>query len=108
MDRKVARGGSQPPDSASKSAKWQPLTSVAPQPESDDNDPFSLGDSDEEKESKTKDTREADSARLKEAARNSVSTESAEKPAKTLQERETGSTGLKDKAAEELLTGKST
>ncbi|KAL2354037.1 hypothetical protein BJ546DRAFT_92061 [Cryomyces antarcticus] len=36
-----------------KSAKWQPLTSVAPRPESDDNDPFSLGDSDEEQRSKS-------------------------------------------------------
>jgi hypothetical protein len=47
--------------------KWQPLTSVAPHPEPDDHDPFSLGDSDDE-ESKTKDTNPADTERLKKAA----------------------------------------
>lgn len=49
--------------------KWQPLTSVAPNPEPDDHDPFSLGDSDDE-ESKTKDTNPADTERLKKAASN--------------------------------------
>jgi hypothetical protein len=47
--------------------KWQPLTSVAPNPEPDDHDPFSLGDSDDD-ESKSKDTNPADSERLKKAA----------------------------------------
>ncbi|KAF1919893.1 hypothetical protein BDU57DRAFT_513204 [Ampelomyces quisqualis] len=47
--------------------KWQPLTSVAPNPEPDDHDPFSLGDSDDE-DSKTKDTNPADTERLKKAA----------------------------------------
>jgi hypothetical protein len=47
--------------------KWQPLTSVAPNPEPDDHDPFSLGDSDDE-DSKAKDTNPADSERLKKAA----------------------------------------
>ncbi|KAI4831894.1 hypothetical protein E4T44_09511, partial [Aureobasidium sp. EXF-8845] len=67
MDRRNQRQPS--PGAASKSAKWQPLTSIAPNPESDENDPFSLGDSDDEKETKTKDIRESDTARLKEAAR---------------------------------------
>lgn len=103
-DRKIQRQPS--PGSASKSAKWQPLTSVAPHPEADENDPFSLGDSDDEKEFKSKDIREADSARLKEAARNSISGESGE-PAKGLQPSErSGSLGHKDKEAEALLTGK--
>jgi hypothetical protein len=47
--------------------KWQPLTSVAPHPEPEDHDPFSLGDSDDE-DNKTKDTNPADSDRLKKAA----------------------------------------
>lgn len=104
-DRKLQKQAA--PGSAGKSAKWQPLTSVAPNPESEENDPFSLGDSDDEKESKeskSKDIKEADSARLKEAARNSVSGDSgdASKP-KALEKR--SSVGTKDKEAEEILTG---
>lgn len=53
---------------AGKQSKWQPLTSVEPSPVTD-NDPFSLGDSDDEKEAKTKDKdMKADEAeRLKKA-----------------------------------------
>jgi hypothetical protein len=76
------------------------LTSVAPAPE-DDNDPFSLGDDDEDKE-KTEDLRKEDSDRLKASARNSISAGSSNKP---LEEAETSSTG-RDKVAEELLAGK--
>ena len=47
--------------------KWQPLTSIAPNPESGDNDPFSLGDSDEEEAKKT-DLKADDTERLKKAA----------------------------------------
>lgn len=104
MDRKLSKANA--PNSSGK-AKWHPLTSVAPQPEAEDNDPFSLGDSDDEKESKSKDLREGDSARLKEAARNSVSAgESGQGPAKSLEENERGSVGTKDKDAEALLSGK--
>lgn len=39
------------PGSGGKTSKWQPLTSVDPSPVTD-NDPFSLGDSDEEKDAK--------------------------------------------------------
>lgn len=39
------------PGSGGKSSKWQPLTSIDPSPVAD-NDPFSLGDSDEEKDAK--------------------------------------------------------
>jgi hypothetical protein len=39
------------PGSTAKSSKWQPLTTVDPSPVAD-NDPFSLGDSDEEKDAK--------------------------------------------------------
>ena len=52
-----------------KAKKWQPLTSVAPHPE-EDNDPFSLGDDDDGE--KGEDLRKEDSARLKEAARTSI------------------------------------
>lgn len=47
--------------------KWQPLTSVAPHPEPDDHDPFSLGDSDDD-EAKAKDIKAEDTERLKKAA----------------------------------------
>lgn len=47
--------------------KWQPLTSVSPNPEPEDHDPFSLGDSDDE-EAKTKDIRAEDTERLKKEA----------------------------------------
>ncbi|KXT03907.1 hypothetical protein AC578_9305 [Pseudocercospora eumusae] len=85
-----------------KAAKWKPLTSVAPNPE-DDNDPFSLGDDEEDKD-KTDDLRKEDSERLKEAARNSVSGASGD-PARKPSESETTASG-RNKEAEELLSGK--
>lgn len=39
------------PPSSTKSSKWQPLSSVEPSPVTD-NDPFSLGDSDDDKDAK--------------------------------------------------------
>jgi hypothetical protein len=96
------------PSGVSKTAgkKWQPLTSVAPNPEADDNDPFSLGDSDEE-DRKT-DLKPEDTERLKESARKSVSEGSA---GATLTKEdsnlaETEKSGTKNKEAEELLKGK--
>ncbi|KAL3302336.1 CUE domain-containing protein [Colletotrichum asianum] len=54
-----------------KSSKWQPLSTVEPSP-INDNDPFSLGDSEDEREAKekaaTKDVKSDDSERLKKAA----------------------------------------
>lgn len=44
-----------------KPGKWQPLSTVEPSPMGD-HDPFSLGDSDDEKEFKTKDTKGDDPA----------------------------------------------
>ena len=56
------------PNTGGKSGKkWQPLTSVAPHPEPEDNDPFSLGDSDEEQDKKT-DLKPEDTERLKKTA----------------------------------------
>jgi hypothetical protein len=96
----------QPSPSAAggKSAKkWQPLTSIAPNPESEDNDPFSLGDSDEEEAKKT-DLKPEDTERLKKSA--SISEPSGE--GKTLEAAErSGSLATRNKDAEELLKGKS-
>ncbi|KAH7153122.1 hypothetical protein EDB81DRAFT_446860 [Dactylonectria macrodidyma] len=57
------------PGSASKTSKWQPLSTVDPSPITD-NDPFSLGDSEDEKETKEKpkDADTEDNDRLKKAA----------------------------------------
>jgi hypothetical protein len=41
------------PGSAGKTSKWQPLSMVEPSPVAE-NDPFSLGDSDDERETKDK------------------------------------------------------
>ncbi|EFQ96735.1 hypothetical protein MGYG_08660 [Nannizzia gypsea CBS 118893] len=49
---------------ASKSSKWQPLSTVEPSPVAD-NDPFSLGDSDDERESKPKEAKGEDSTAKK-------------------------------------------
>lgn len=58
-----------PPSSNTKASKWQPLSSMEPEPITD-NDPFSLGDSEDEKEvkEKPKDAKEDESERLKKAA----------------------------------------
>ncbi|KAF6821247.1 CUE domain-containing protein [Colletotrichum sojae] len=58
--------------SKAKSSKWQPLSTVEPSP-INDNDPFSLGDSEDEREAKdktasSKDAKSDDSERLKKAA----------------------------------------
>lgn len=57
--------------SSGKASKWKPLSAVEPTPITD-NDPFSLGDSEDEKEaskeSKPKDTKADDTERLKKAA----------------------------------------
>jgi hypothetical protein len=91
---------------AEKSKKWQPLTSVAPHPE-DDNDPFSLGDDDDEKDSKGEDLRKDDTERLKKSARDSISagTGNAGDSDKTLAESETTASG-RNADAENLLAGK--
>ncbi|CAI6228745.1 unnamed protein product [Periconia digitata] len=79
--------------------KWQPLTSVAPNPEPDEHDPFSLGDSDEEDTAKTKDIKAEDSERLKKAAESKEGASGPElKPAAR-----SGSVSQKDAAAEALL-----
>ena len=84
------------------SKKWQPLTSVAPHPEPEDNDPFSLGDSDEEQDKKT-DLKPEDTERLKKAASETGAVvkegeEGTLKPAER-----SGSVSQRDKKAEEIL-----
>lgn len=78
--------------------KWQPLTSIAPAPVGDDNDPFSLGDSDEEEARKT-DLKPEDTERLKKSA--SVSEQGGGSSKAVLEE--AGRQGTHDKEAEELL-----
>lgn len=78
--------------------KWQPLTSVAPHPEPDDHDPFSLGDSDDE-DAKTKDIHADATERLKNAAQaKEVPATTELKPAER-----SGSVGHQDAVAEALL-----
>ena len=96
-DRRTSQGGE-------KEKKWQPLTSVAPHPEQEDNDPFSLSDDEGDKE---EDLRKEDSARLKEAARNSISAGVGGDAAKGLPKLEESKTsGTKNAESEELLSGK--
>ncbi|KAM0697316.1 hypothetical protein Q7P36_003387 [Cladosporium allicinum] len=93
------------PNNNPNAKKWQPLTSVAPAPE-EDNDPFALGDDDDDiNNSKTDDLRKEDTERLKNAARASISAGSGEgaKLKPTLSESE--QSGTKNKDAEELLSG---
>lgn len=47
------KNGPKDGSSAGKSSKWQPLSSVEPSPIAE-NDPFSLGDSDDDKDTKDK------------------------------------------------------
>ncbi|KAF1992879.1 hypothetical protein P154DRAFT_583358 [Amniculicola lignicola CBS 123094] len=86
--------------SGGRTKKWQPLTSVAPNPEPDDHDPFSLGDSDEE-DAKTKDVKAEDTERLKNAAEAKSAGTASElqlEPVGT-----SGSVSQKDATAEALL-----
>ncbi|KAJ5546913.1 Ubiquitin system component Cue [Penicillium frequentans] len=69
--RNVSSGG--------KSSKWQPLATVEPSPVAE-NDPFSLGDSDDEKETKTKEqTIVPESEQLKQATAEAMSGDMASK-----------------------------
>ncbi|KAI7561819.1 hypothetical protein KC343_g1921, partial [Hortaea werneckii] len=111
-ERKTSAQGGDP----EKAKKWQPLTSVAPHPE-EDNDPFSLGDDDEEGDGKeggvgkTADDKNQDlmkdaSERLKKSASMSVggsgqSGESGKQPG----ERTASGSGNKDAIAEAILSG---
>ncbi|KAF4631220.1 hypothetical protein G7Y89_g6912 [Cudoniella acicularis] len=97
------------PSSTGKQSKWQPLSAVDPSPIGEaENDPFSLGDSEDEKESKDrvggKEIKLDDAERLKKAAAEAMADNIGE-PALKPEPAET--TGTKDKIADETLTGKS-
>jgi hypothetical protein len=91
---------------AGKQSKWQPLSAVDPSPIGEtENDPFSLGDSEDEKESKDRvggrEIQMEDRERLKQTA----SEASPASPARKPESAETS--GTKDKLAEDKLTTKS-
>lgn len=83
---------------------------MAPNPEADDHDPFSLGDSDDEQEAKTKDIKAEDTERLKKAAAETEANDTKDAGSSTgpgpAEKERSGSVGQKDKVAEELLAGK--
>ena len=89
-------------NSGARAKKWQPLTSIAPEPV--DADPFSLGDSDDEQDLKSKDVKSEDTERLKRASAE-VSTQEGDGKELEAAER-TGSSGTRDKEAEKMLAGK--
>jgi hypothetical protein len=104
---KVAAKENAPP--VGKQSKWQPLSIVDPSPIGEvENDPFSLGDSEDEKESKDrvggKEIKMDDAERLKKAAAEAMADNIAE-PARKPEPAET--VGTKDKIADEKLSGKS-
>lgn len=95
-----------PAQAPAKASKWQPLSNVAPSPLNEgENDPFSLGDSEDEKETKDrvggKETKVEDTERSKEAA---AEADAAEKPEPSHKHEPAEVVGTKDKIAEEKLT----
>ena len=89
------------PGTAQGGKKWQPLTSIAPNPEAGDHDPFSLDDSDEEQDKK-QDLKPEDTERLKQTA----SASGLGKKEGDLQPTDlTGTANHTNKEAEEILTG---
>src|ERR1700709_786391 len=102
-------GAKENPPPSGKQSKWQPLSAVEPSPIGDgENDPFSLGDSEDEKESKDrvggKEVHLDDTERLKKAAAEAMA-DSIGEPTRKPEPAET--VGTKDKIAEEKLSGKS-
>ncbi|KAJ3488394.1 hypothetical protein NLG97_g6206 [Lecanicillium saksenae] len=84
---------------ASKASKWQPLSTVEPEPITD-NDPFSLGDSEDEKETKeTKETKPKDTKDDKEGSA-SKGDDAAERVKKATAEAMAESLGEPNKADE--------
>jgi hypothetical protein len=72
------------PASGGKASKWQPMTAVDPNPIGE-HDPFSLGDSEDEKDAKdkraSKEIKSDDSERLKQATADAMADSLMEKPA---------------------------
>lgn len=95
-----------PAQAPAKASKWQPLSNVAPSPLNEgENDPFSLGDSEDEKEIKDrvggKEIKVEDTERSKEAV---AEADAAEKPEPSHKPEPAEVVGTKDKVAEEKLT----
>lgn len=98
---------------STRSKRWQPLTSMTPVADAegdDDNDPFSLGDSDDElKEAKSTDINAEATERLKRAAsmkEDDSGEGSSSSAGRALSKAErSGSEGTRDKVAEDLLKG---
>jgi hypothetical protein len=65
-------GGNNKSNSGAKPSKWQPLSAVEPSPIGD-NDPFSLGDSDDEREAKNKDMKPDEAERVRKATEEAMS-----------------------------------
>ena len=63
MYRSTPDHSTRPLAATGKQSKWQPLSAVEPSPVADA-DPFSLGDSDDEKDVRSKDTNGDDTRRL--------------------------------------------
>ncbi|KAH0565834.1 hypothetical protein GP486_000756 [Trichoglossum hirsutum] len=89
-----------PPATTSKQSKWEPLSSLDPSPVVDD--PFSLGDSDEERDSKSKDAKGDDPERLREATAAAMAEEighnGRSEPQVKLGSAEIGDKGAQDKS----------
>jgi hypothetical protein len=98
----TAQGRQPSPNTGKGGKKWQPLTSIAPNPEAEENDPFSLGDSDDEPD-KQQDLKPEDSERLKKRASTAGTDVKKEGEQGVLKPAETS--GTVNKEAEELLKG---
>jgi len=96
-----------PLSGAGKQSKWQPLSSVDPSPVADA-DPFSLDDSDDEKDAKNKDIKADDTRRLKKAAAEAMADDIGSGARGDLAQHErSGGTQAKDREADEILAAKS-
>jgi hypothetical protein len=68
--------------SSGKSSKWQPLSAVEPSPVAE-NDPFSLGDSDDDKEMRAKENRSDETEKPTTATAGSVGDDTIKEPSKS-------------------------
>lgn len=99
------RGGKDTTPASGKQSKWQPLSAVDPSPANEaDNDPFSLGDSEDENPTREraggKEVNKEDAERLKRASGSAEPVEHAVKPEPA------EIVGTKNKVADDKLTGK--
>jgi hypothetical protein len=100
----AVRGSS--PGGGAKQSKWEPLSTVNTAPIAD-HDPFSLGDSEDERELKSKDLNPEDSERLKKAAAEAMADDIASGALAKKNLEEAKKDGTKDQEAVEKLSGAS-